>query len=58
MPTGKTLLQFLTISPRQKKVNYFPLPIIYIPPTERGENYGAEKMTKIKLVRILVTSCN
>ena len=25
-------------------------------PTERGEDYGAEKMTKVKLARVLVTS--
>ena len=36
-------LPFGVITPRQKKVTHFPLPIIYIPSTERREDYGAEK---------------
>ena len=56
MLTSKNLLQVLIITPTQKKVTCFPLPIICILPAERGEDYGAEKLTKIKLARILVTN--
>ena len=40
----------LPISPEQHFLK------ICFSPAERGKNYGAEKMTKIKLARVLVTS--
>ena len=47
-------------SPRQKEITHFTRTVfsenLFPPQAERGEDYGAEKMTKIKLVIVLVTS--
>ena len=60
MHSSKTFLQiFIITNPRRSN-----LPVsskqrflkIYFSPAERGEDYGAEKIIKIKLARILVTS--
>ena len=53
MPLSKTL--------PQEEGNYpFPTNRVFwkfvFHPAERGEDYGAEKMTKVKLARVLVTS--
>ena len=48
------------LSPRQKEITYFILTAfsenLFFPQQKDGENYGAEKMNKIKLLRVLVTS--
>ena len=59
--TGKYSPQILIITtPSRKRLPTSPeqrFLKIYFSPAERGgEDYGAEKMTKIKLVRVLVTS--
>ena len=51
---------FLSLAHRQKKITNFLQAAflrILFPSAERaGGNYGAEKMTKMKLVRVLITS--
>ena len=45
--------------PMQKEIAHFTKTVFsenLFSPAERGEDYGAEKMTKIKLVRALATS--
>ena len=59
MPPSKTLLQvFIITTPGRRKLPTFPEHFlkIYFSPAERGEDYRADKMTKIKLTRVLVTS--
>ena len=52
------IFSFLLIPPSRRKLPISPeLYFLKIfPPAERGEDHGAEKITKIKLARILVIS--
>ena len=56
-PQGKTLPQLLITTPGRRKL---PISLkqrfLYFSSAESGEDYGAEKMTKIKVARLLVTS--
>ena len=58
MSLSKNLPQVLIITtPCRRKLTISPKQcFLYFSPTEREEDYGAEKMTKIKLARILVTN--
>ena len=54
------LPQVFIITPRLKEINHSPQAAFFenLSPSRNGgraENYGAEKMTKIKLVRVLAT---
>ena len=55
MPSSKTLPQVLIITPR-RKLQQEITPISPRRKEGREGNYGAEKMTKINFVRLLVTS--
>ena len=65
MPPNKTLPQVFIItssSPPPPGGRKLPIPLeqhfskVYVSPVERGEDYGAEKMPKIKLAKVLATS--
>ena len=46
---------------RQKEITHFTLTAFsenLLFPSRKGEDYGAKKMTKIKLVRVLVINCD
>ena len=59
MPSSKNLSQVLIMTPRQNEITHFPRIAFFenlFPPAGRREDYGAEKITKIKLARVLVIS--
>ena len=58
MPLSKNVPQVTIITtPGRRKLTIPPKKrFLYFSSAEREEDYGAEKMTKIKLARVLVTS--
>ena len=59
-PQAKLSLRFLSLPPREKEFTYSSRTVfsVFFSPSERGtgEDYGVEKITKIKPRRVLVAS--